>query len=537
MRKFLQKIKQEKKLATIFGVIIFVGIFLRTYNFHDWMRFSEDQARDAGIISAAIENKAPLPLLGPNAGATKFLLGPMYYYLSYISARIFGNNPVAMAYPSLFSSILAIPLLFLFLREYFEEKMSLALMAIMSVSYFLVISSRFSSNPNLVPFFLLLCLYSLLKILNSQGKNSSLWSIVLGIGLGMGIQMHTTFLIIMPLVSLCVFPYLLIRKTPGIWKGFFIVLAIVGILNASQLVSEMNSNWQNYKNFTSGFTHSSGGEKDKSNFVSNVVTIAVCQAHANAFMVSSMSDDVPCRNILNATQINGSSSSYYLGIAIEILFSLASYLMLGYRFVAEKETEKKNFLALIIILNLFTFLIFIPIASIMVVGYFIVVFLVPFVLLGLLLEIIMNKYGRIGNIIAAITVATLLILSLSRDYALAVNYTKGGQDNITNSTLGEVEPMAQYILATSKNSSKIYFSGQYKLDVRYYDAVGYFVREAGISTVLLQSTEKDKAEPGFPLYYIKNNDSDGVKPGQIINGHAIISGKIFASQTLLILNN
>ena len=531
--------KKNRTTLILLGVILLVGIFLRTYKFHDWLRFSEDQSRDAGIISAAIENKAPLPLMGPDAGATNFLLGPMYYYLSYVSARIFGNNPTVMAFPSLFFSILAIPLLFLLLREYFEEKMSLALTALMSVSYFLVTSSRFSSNPNLVPFFLLLSLYALLKLLDKTGKRNVLWSITLGIGLGMGIQMHTTFLIIVPIVSFCVFAYMLKKKAPNVWRSFFIIIAIVTVLNVSQIISEVNTHGQNYKNFTAGFATSSKGKGNGNSTISNVIPIAACQVQANAFLLSSLSDDMSCGSVLDAPK--GSITDvrlHYFGLAGEIIFSLMGYFLLAYKLKTEKDPKRKNFLALVGVLSLSAFVVFLPIAKIMKIGYFIIVFLVPFVLLGLVLETIRDKYRLVGNIIATAAVAILIILSLNRDYALAVSYTKGQQDNINNSTLGEVEPMSQYILATSKNSSRVYFSGQAKLDVRYAGAVGYFVGEKGIKTVLLE-TGKKKSEPkaGFPLYYIKNNDSDGIMPGQIINGHEVISGKVFASQTILMLKN
>ncbi len=145
--KLFKKVSQHEKVAVIFFLILIVGIFLRTYQFHAWMRFSVDQARDAGIVSAALENKEPLPLLGPKAGTTTFKLGSIYYYFSYISAKLFGNYPDKMAYPSLLSAILAIPLMFFLMKKYFQEKFALAIIAVMSFSYLLVISSRFSSNP------------------------------------------------------------------------------------------------------------------------------------------------------------------------------------------------------------------------------------------------------------------------------------------------------------------------------------------------------------------------------------------------------
>ena len=116
--------------------IILIGIFLRTYNFHDWLRFNADQSRDAEVVSNSLEGKSSLPLLGPKAGGTEFRLGPIFYYFQTASAAFFGNQPDKMAYPDLFFSILSIPLLFLFLRKLFSERIALSSTAIYSLSFF-----------------------------------------------------------------------------------------------------------------------------------------------------------------------------------------------------------------------------------------------------------------------------------------------------------------------------------------------------------------------------------------------------------------
>ncbi|NMC87867.1 MAG: hypothetical protein GYA69_05505, partial [Candidatus Moranbacteria bacterium] len=87
--------KQNKsKIAIVFFLVFLAaGIFLRTYNFHDWLRFNTDQARDAVVVSDFLEGKTALPLLGPKAGGTDFKLGPIFYYFQIISAKIFGVSP------------------------------------------------------------------------------------------------------------------------------------------------------------------------------------------------------------------------------------------------------------------------------------------------------------------------------------------------------------------------------------------------------------------------------------------------------------
>ncbi len=75
MDTFRNHFKKNKGVIISLALILLAGVFLRTYAFHDWLRFSGDQARDAAIIRAAIEHEAPLPLLGPLAGGTNFFIG------------------------------------------------------------------------------------------------------------------------------------------------------------------------------------------------------------------------------------------------------------------------------------------------------------------------------------------------------------------------------------------------------------------------------------------------------------------------------
>ena len=112
-KAIVSRIRAVPKYFWVLLAIMIVGVFCRTYQFHDWLRFSPDEARDATYISDAITGKAPLPALGPQAGNTQFYLGPLYYQAEYVSALVFGNAPDKIAYFDLIFSILSIPMLFL----------------------------------------------------------------------------------------------------------------------------------------------------------------------------------------------------------------------------------------------------------------------------------------------------------------------------------------------------------------------------------------------------------------------------------------
>ena len=527
---FAEKFKKISPYGWIFLAIVAVGIFLRGYHFHDWMRFSMDQSRDAGIISAAVAGKASLPALGPDAGNTRFLLGPMYYDLSYLSAKVFGNYPDKMAYPSLFSGILAISFLFFFLKEYFDQKVSLALTGVMSVSYFLIGASRFSSNPNLVPFFVILFLWGLLKILNEPQKFHPGWSVLVGFALGMGVQMHAITLVVMPIVGLLTLVYFWKKGGKGMWKSLIIVIALAALLNAGQIISELHTNFQNTRNFFQGLN-----SKSENNYGEGASLIAACQLEANGYFLTSIGDDYQCGDIFQTPKGGwGADGPRLLTLAGYTLFSLVGYYFLVRNLIWEKDARRKNFLGLVLGFNLLTFFVLVNVSNIIHVEYYVVLFFVPFVLLGIIMEVVGKKYGRNGMLASAAIIALLLISSLAVDGAMASSYFQGLENNSSNSTLSQDENMANFILETRPPSvSHAYFSGQKNLIKRYYDPIVYLTRQAGLD----MSMEKDidQLAPGEPLYYIDSSNSRSASG--LIGGRQILSSRQFFNQTIYILKN
>jgi 4-amino-4-deoxy-L-arabinose transferase-like glycosyltransferase len=533
MKKIIEIIKKNK-FWILFALVMLVAVFLRTYNFNDWLRFSHDQARDARIITDVLNNKAPLPLLGPKAGGTAFLLGPMYYYFSIISGKIFGNYPDKFAYPSLFFSILAIPLLFLVMREYFNRKISIGLMAIMSVAYFFVVRSRFSSNPNLVPFFLLFYLLALLRIMDEKNKNALLWSALAGIALGIGIQLHTMYLAIMPIVTVLVFANLLIRKIPGTWKKLLLLVVMALIMNAAQIYSETTSNWQNAKNFMAGFHEKS--TKNKS-VINSMRWVSACQIQANFHMLTSLQDNDTCDTILKAPSKKFAKNiPFYLKLILDALFSLIGYLFLISAFRKEDDVRKKNFLGLMLLLNLIAFGIFIIVAKFLVISYFVIILPIPFVLLGLMLKSISERRGYSGKFFAVSLVVACMVFGLTKDYQAARDYEKGMGNNSESTTLGDVESISRYLLYSSTGYDKLYLTGSKEIVGRFNSPLQYFIQESGKTMILSWQINNKIIEPGYPMFYIENNSKD-IVPGRKMGGREVISGEKFFQQTVQIIKN
>ena len=525
--------KISKYHVLVLLLIITVGIFLRTYHFKDWLQFNPDQVRDATVINDVISHGKALPLLGTIAGGTNFHLGPIFYYFQYIAAIVFGNSPEKLAYPDLFFSILAIPLLFLFLKKYFSNSVSLALVTLFSVSYFAVINSRFAWNPNSIPFFVLLFLYALLEIMNPKNREVYHWSLLAGLALGVGIQLHTLLLLILPVVTIIVLVYLTKKKNVN-WKSAVIVFLFAIFLNIPQILSEIKTHGVNTSEFFVGSTTQTNKFTDIGYNIENIIS---CQAEFNLHMISSYENKERCASILNAEKsvikkyagVPGNFSNEYLFILSEILgilFSLGGYILLAYYFYKEKDSLKRDFLGLIIVFNLVSMVALVPVASHITMRYFIILFFMPLALLGFWIKFLIEKNRKIFMAVAPIVFGILLMTNLFVVVKSAVPYMQGLVNDANNSILGETQLMADFIINNSGNQSVAYMTGEKFYVKRFFPALGYISERSGLRFVKLMnenSVLKQQSAQQLPIFYIANTGATNYKTGDIIDNCVIIS--------------
>ena len=326
----------------ILGGILLLGIFLRTYHFREWLYFYPDQARDATLADNVISGKSSWPLLGPIAASTQFKLGSIYYYFQITSAEIFGSSPWSLAYPDFLFAILSIPLLYIFLRRALNTNLSLALTGLYSVSFYVIHYSRFAWNPNSIPFFVILFLLSLNEFLFAKGKTHWGWIFLIGIAFGVGVQLHTVLLVLLPLVSLLAFAYTMLFDRRS-WKKWVVILLVALALNAGQLISEAETNFQNTKYFFSDLDNRSPHESN--GLMKNIALDAICHAQANVLFVSSLENNSTCDSF-SYFSYDHNAPSYVLTIASisfgSVLF-LFGYGLLVYYTLKEKDKRKKYF--------------------------------------------------------------------------------------------------------------------------------------------------------------------------------------------------
>lgn len=233
--------KHWGNLEIIFlALVLFFSAFVRFYNLDKLAFFTYDQARDALYIKRIIVDHT-WRLISTQSSIPGLYNGPAYYYLMAPFLWIFKLNPIGIDYGIAFFNLLAV-LVFYFLVKDLTGNFLLSLLATMVFSFQpqIIFQSRFGWNPNLLPFFSLLFVFSfwLLK----EGKK---WAwLILSFSLAVMLQLHyssAAFLLIL-------FCWLFYFRKKIIFEGFFRLSLILFLFIMSPLLLfDLRHNFVNVK--------------------------------------------------------------------------------------------------------------------------------------------------------------------------------------------------------------------------------------------------------------------------------------------------
>lgn len=168
------------------AIILSIGAILRFYNLSGYIQFLGDQGRDVLIVKRMIVDHQ-WTLLGPNASVGGFFTGPIYYYFMIPFLWLSSLDPVGPAYLAAILGLVTIILTYYFSKHFFNERVALVAAFLMAISPKMVDISRFSWNPNPVPFFSLL---AVLFLYLSAVKHNKIFTILSGVMVGILFQLH-----------------------------------------------------------------------------------------------------------------------------------------------------------------------------------------------------------------------------------------------------------------------------------------------------------------------------------------------------------
>jgi 4-amino-4-deoxy-L-arabinose transferase-like glycosyltransferase len=246
----MAKIKIKKELVLLF-LILLLGAFLRLFQIDEYMTFLGDEGRDVLLVRRLLVN-GDLILIGPGSSVGGMYLGPLYYYLMAPALLLANFSPVGPAVMIALLGTATIYLVYFVAKKWFTPRAGLIAALLYAISPTVIVHSRSSWNPNIMPFFSLLVMYSLWQVWQEKKFK---WLLVLGISLAFVLQSHYLGLLLIPVIFVFLFLTLRnLKSTKSFSKYSLLGLFIFLVLMSPLLIFDLRHNFMNFqalKNFLS----------------------------------------------------------------------------------------------------------------------------------------------------------------------------------------------------------------------------------------------------------------------------------------------
>lgn len=233
MKQLLLKLKVNKKELLIFFLILVIASFFRFYKIQDYFYFISDAGRDAREAYKIIYDHK-LTLVGPRASVAGFFMGPFYFYLITMPLLVFKMNPIGLGYFCSTLGVLTVALVYFISRKFYDVKTALLVAAMYAVGNTVIVYSRMAWNPSPAPLFTVLLLISLYYY---QTKSSSKSLLAAWVCLGLGMQLHYTFLYLF--APLVVVLFVINQNFGKTLKQILMGISIIVLLNLSLIVFDL----------------------------------------------------------------------------------------------------------------------------------------------------------------------------------------------------------------------------------------------------------------------------------------------------------
>jgi len=237
--------KTPKRLELILlAFILLLGAFLRLYKIDQYMTFLGDEGRDVTTVREMLLGRK-LTLLGPGTSIGSMYLGPLYYYLMVPALLLANFSPVGPAVQIAVLGLITIVLVWWVCRQWFDSCSALISALLYSISPTVIIYSRSSWNPNIMPFFTLLTMYGLWQVWRFKRWS---WLIITAISLAFVLNSHYLGLLLIPVIGLFWF---LTKKN---WRFTLISVGIFVLLMSPLFFFDLRHGWINVHAITHFFS-------------------------------------------------------------------------------------------------------------------------------------------------------------------------------------------------------------------------------------------------------------------------------------------
>jgi 4-amino-4-deoxy-L-arabinose transferase-like glycosyltransferase len=373
MGKIKSFVINHKTEVIILIVILLVGAFVRLYKIDQYMTFLGDEGRDVIIVRRLLIEHHP-PLIGPGTSIGNMYLGPAYYYMMALPLLFFNFNPVG---PAVFIAILGVMTIFFLwwvVKEWFGDTGASIAAFLYAISPVVIIYSRSSWNPNIMPFFALAAVYFMWRVWIKQEFKSL---IIVGISFAFILQSHYLGLLLLPTFLLMwIITYFKTDKKRNLIIYSVISLVLFLLLMSPLAIFDIRHNFINFKAM-------------KAFFSDRQTTVSVLPWKAIPGMW-------PLLNMITADLVGAKNMT--IGLLIASIISI--YFAFNY-FIQKEKFKEKN-VSVILTLSLWLGFGLIGMALYkqhIYDHYFGFLFAAPFIILGGVIQYVINHKNKIGYLI------------------------------------------------------------------------------------------------------------------------------------------
>lgn len=233
--------------------ILLAASFIRLYHIDRYMTFLGDEGRDALVMRDIILGRH-FPLIGPGTSVGNMYLGPLYYYLTAPSLAIANFSPVGPSVQVAIIGVFTVALLWWVSRQWMNRIPAFIISALYAISPLIVVYSRSSWNPNVMPFFALLSIYGIWKVAKYGYWR---WLFIVGIALALALNSHYLGLLLLcPLGIYWLYSYISQKSNRTTARPVSTMSIIVFLLLMSPLFFfDLKHNWQNFSALKTFFSN------------------------------------------------------------------------------------------------------------------------------------------------------------------------------------------------------------------------------------------------------------------------------------------